>query len=197
MDPQNEAMTLLLREMCDGSVRAFDEFYGSYSPFILQVAIRLVGDKMEAEDICHEVFLEVLRRGKDYDPARGSIRAWLAVITRSRSLDRLRRKQRMLPMEDCRLFETGSSGEEQVISRIEREALRAAVNELPEAQRKAITGSYYTLRTQREMSEAWNVPIGTVKSWVRYGLSNLRKQMEKQGWGHPVEGGEEDGQIRL
>lgn len=197
MDPQNEAMTLLLREMCDGSVKAFDEFYGEYSTFIMQVAIRVVEDKMEAEDICHEVFLEVLRRGKDYDPGRGSIRAWLAVMTRSRSLDRLRRKQRMLPVEDCRFLGAAVSEEEQVISRIEREALRAAMEELPEAQRKAITGSYYTLQTQREMSEAWNVPIGTVKSWVRYGLANLRKQMEKQGWRRTGEGGEQDGRIRL
>ncbi|MCA1294395.1 RNA polymerase sigma factor [Paenibacillus sp. alder61] len=198
MDLQNDEMTLRLRQMCDGSVEAFDRFYEAYAPFVMQVAIRMVGERMEAEDVCHEVFLEALRRGKDYDPARGSIKAWLAVKTRSRCLDRLRRNQRVQPLEG-ELLPGGTpiSEEEQVISRLEKEALRSAVYALPEAQRKAILGSYYTLHTHKQMSEAWNVPIGTVKSWVRYGLANLRKQLEKQGWSHTPEGGGKDERFRL
>lgn len=195
MDLQNEEMTRQLREMCNGSVRAFDAFYACYSPFVMQVAGRLVGERMEAEDICHEVFLEVLRRGHDYDPSRGSIKAWLAVMTRSRSLDRLRRKARLKYPGDEALrrdaVDEDSSGENQVLSRLEREALRTAIYTLPETQKKAITGSYFALQTQREMADAWSVPIGTVKSWVRYGLNNLRKQLEKQGWGETLEGGNE------
>ncbi|MEF2967044.1 sigma-70 family RNA polymerase sigma factor [Paenibacillus sp. M1] len=196
MNPQNEEMTHYLREMCEGSVQAFDLFYSAYAPFIMQVALKLTGERMEAEDVCHEVFLEVLRKGKDYDPARGSIRAWLAVKTRSRCLDRLRRKQRIMPMADEALSGTDESGEDQALSRLERDALRAAVHTLPETQRKAILGSYFTLQTHREMSEAWNVPIGTVKSWVRYGLGNLRKQLEQQGWSGSTEGGKRHGQDR-
>ncbi|MDU5948801.1 MAG: RNA polymerase subunit sigma-24, partial [Paenibacillus macerans] len=85
--------------------------------------------------------------------------------------------------------EAGGSGEDEVLSRLEREAIRTAIYTLPESQKKAIMGSYYALQTQRQMSEAWSVPIGTVKSWVRYGLHNLRKQLEKQGWVDQLEGG--------
>ncbi|WP_334073717.1 MULTISPECIES: RNA polymerase sigma factor [Paenibacillus] len=158
----------------------------------------MVGERMEAEDVCHEVFLEALRRGTDYDPARCSIKAWLAVKMRSRCLDRLRRNQRVQPLEGE--FLPGGprvSEEDQVISRLEKEALRSAVYALPETQRKAILGSYYTLHTHKKMSEAWNVPIVTVKSWVRYGLANLRKQLEKQGWSHSPEGGGKDERFRL
>ncbi|CAM4340225.1 RNA polymerase sigma factor [Paenibacillus macerans] len=193
MDLQNEEMTRRLREMCGGSVQAFDAFYAEFSPFVMQVASRLVGERMEAEDVCHEVFIEVLRRGKDYDPARGSIKAWLAVMTRSRSLDRMRRKARLeYPGDEAlqrKTEEAGGSGEDEVLSRLEREAIRTAIYTLPESQKKAIMGSYYALQTQRQMSEAWSVPIGTVKSWVRYGLHNLRKQLEKQGWVDQLEGG--------
>lgn len=199
MDLQNEEMMRRLHEMCDGSVQAFDTFYACYSPFVMQVALRLVGDRMEAEDICHEVLLEVLRRGRDYDPARGSIKAWLAVITRSRSLDRLRRQSRLqLSGEEtwpCADDGLGADSEDAAISRLEREALRTAIFALPEPQKKAIMGSYFALRTQREMAEAWSVPLGTVKSWVRYGLSNLRKQLEKQGWGEQLEGGSEHERV--
>ncbi|GGA37491.1 RNA polymerase sigma factor [Paenibacillus physcomitrellae] len=193
MDLQNEEMTGLLREMCSGSVKAFDAFYAHYAPFVLQVALRLAGDRMEAEDICHEVFLEVLRKGVAYDKGRGSIKAWLAVLTRSRSIDRLRRQSRLqYPGDEALEAEAGGvsgSGEDEALSSLEREALQTAIYALPEPQKKAIMGSYYSLQTQREMSEAWNVPIGTVKSWVRYGLGNLRRQMEKQGWGDQLEGG--------
>lgn len=192
MDLQNEEMMRCLHEMCGGSVQAFDTFYACYSPFVMQVALRLVGERMEAEDICHEVFLEVLRRGRDYDPERGSIRAWLAVITRSRSLDRLRRQARVqLSGDEVFPYEAaaGAASEEVALSGLEREALRTAIFTLPEPQKKAIMGSYFALQTQREMAEAWSVPIGTVKSWVRYGLNNLRKQLEQQGWGEQPEGG--------
>ncbi|MGG6313914.1 RNA polymerase sigma factor [Paenibacillus macerans] len=195
MDLQNEEMTRRLHEMCEGSVQAFDAFYACYSPFVMQVAGRLAGERMEAEDVCHEVFLEVLRRGRDYDPSRGSIKAWLAVIARSRSLDRLRRQARLQYPGDEALerdaAEAEASGENEALSRLEREALRTAIYALPEPQKKAILGSYFALQTQREMAEAWSVPIGTVKSWVRYGLNNLRKQLEKQGWADSWEGGNE------
>ncbi|MEK5479175.1 sigma-70 family RNA polymerase sigma factor [Paenibacillus sp. FSL R5-0407] len=193
MDPHDEEMAISLREMCDGSVEAFDLFYSAYAPFIMQVALRLLGEKMEAEDICHEVFLEVLRRGKDYDPARGSIRAWLAVKTRSRCLDRLRRRQRVAPIAE-ELGKADPSGEDHILSRLEQEALRTAIHGLPDTQKKAIVGSYYSLQTQRQMAEAWNVPIGTVKSWIRYGLVNLRRQLEQQGWNGSSEGGKRHGQ---
>lgn len=193
MNLPNEEMTEQLQEMLRGSVQAFDVFYAYYSPFVMQVASRLVGERMEAEDVCHEVFLEVLRRGKDYDSKRGSIKAWLAVMTRSRCLDKLRREARMQYPGDEALERdaewTEDVAEEKIMSKMEREAIKSAIFTLPEPQKKAIVGSYYGMQTQREMAEAWSVPIGTVKSWVRYGLSNLRKQLEKQGWVEQQEGG--------
>lgn len=185
MDLLNEAMAKRLQDMCRGSSEAFDAFYCEYAPFVLRIAERIVGERMEAEDICHDVFLEVLRRGAEYDPARGSIRAWLAVMTRSRSLDRLRRKQRVRPLADREgeLPEQAAAGqEEEVLARLEGAALRAALNSLPAPQKRAVVASYFEYLTQAQMADTWKVPIGTVKSWIRYGVSNLRKQMYRAGW---------------
>lgn len=193
MDLQQEEMVLRLREMCEGSVPAFDLFYETYSPFVMQVAYRLVQDRMEAEDVCHEVFLEVLRRGKDYDASRGSIKSWLAVMTRSRSLDRMRRSKKVqVGIEQEWLGSAIGSVEEKVIASFEQEAVRRAACKLPESQKKAIIGAYFGYQSQREMAENWQVPIGTVKSWVRYGLSNMRKQLERHGWLNGMDGGKKD-----
>ncbi|CAM4229995.1 RNA polymerase sigma factor [Paenibacillus tarimensis] len=176
----------LLHAMCRGSVEAFELFYRRYAPLVLQIAGRMLDDRMEAEDLCHDIFMEVLRKGDRYSCDKGSIEAWLAVMTRSRALDRIRRGRKVvLEKEDgskLTLTSEASSGvmdalEEQVVIKLEQEAVREAMRELPVTQQKALTAIYYGNKTHRETSEEWNVPLGTVKSWVRYGLNNLRKRL--------------------
>jgi RNA polymerase sigma-70 factor (ECF subfamily) len=191
MNRHDDGMPEVLREMCGGSAEAFDRFYARYAPLVMQIAWRTLGERMEAEDVCHDVFIEVLRRGGTYDRARGSLEAWLAVMTRSRCMDRLRRSRRLQAggVEEERPADASDVPEERVVSQLQREAVRAALNTLPVNQRQAVVHSYFGAQTQREMSSAWNVPLGTVKSWIRYGLNNLRKQLEKQGWVRDMEDG--------
>lgn len=194
MDGTRDNMTAVLADMCSGSVEAFDRFYERFAPLVMHIALRLMEDRMEAEDLCHDVFLEVLRTGGRFDPSRGSIESWLAVLTRSRGLDRLRRAKRSVPRgaEELavRLMPAEPAApEEVVVGRLERAAVREAFTALPRKQRRALAAAYYVGKTQREMAEEWKVPLGTVKSWVRGGIANLRKQMEKQGWTGGREGG--------
>ncbi|REE89099.1 RNA polymerase sigma-70 factor (ECF subfamily) [Paenibacillus taihuensis] len=184
--PEDDCYTL--RSMCEGSVEAFELFYERYAPLVMKVALRVLHDRMEAEDVCHDVFLEVLRRGSSYDPRRGSITSWLAIMTRSRCLDRLRKTRRLVQTEQVELgAETEAPTEELVFSRLRKDALVDALQALPANQRTAVIGSYYGSQTHRELSEEWNMPLGTVKSLIRYGLNHLRKQMEKRGWAHDSE----------
>lgn len=175
----------LLQEIANQSVAAFEQFYERYASLVLHIATRTVGDRMEAEDICHDVFLEVWKKADQYDPERGSVEAWLAVKTRTRSLDRLRRKQRWIPSAEQPQPEPLSavkSTEESVFARLEREALRSALNNIPASQASALHGMYYEEQSQRELSERMNRPLGTVKSLIRYGLANIRKQLSQLGW---------------
>ncbi|MFB9326552.1 RNA polymerase sigma factor [Paenibacillus aurantiacus] len=183
MDHPTDDMREVLLAMCDGSTCAFETFYERFAPLVMKIALRVTGDRMEAEDVCHDVFLEVLRRGRAYDPSRGSIAAWLAVMARSRSLDRMRRRQRLVQAEAEELERAAEAEptEEAVLTRLQKEELLEALRALPDNQRTAVVGSYFGARTQREMSAQWNVPLGTVKSWVRYGLNHLRRQLEKRG----------------
>lgn len=188
-------MAGVLQEMCAGSLEAFDLFYCRYAPLVLRIARRLLEDRMEAEDLCHDVFLEALRKGSRYEPSKGSVEAWLAVMTRSRCMDRLRRRGKVTVADlDGERQQSAvrdvSTPEERVLGRLERKAVREALEELPAAQRRAVVTAYYGDQSQREMAEQWQVPLGTVKSWVRYGLNNLRKGLAKKGWADAEQGRE-------
>jgi len=195
LDRRGDDMAAVLEAMCAGSVEAFDRFYERYAPLVMQIALRMMEDRMEAEDLCHDVFLEVLRSGRKFDRSRGSIESWLAVLTRSRALDRRRRARRALQgsthASGARIpeIETAAAPEDLVVLRFQRAAVREAFAALPSRQRRALANAFYSEKTQRELADEWNVPLGTVKSWIRGGLANLRKQMAVRGWIAGGEGG--------
>lgn len=184
----------LLGSMIDGSLDAFDEFYEKYMPLVFHIAQKMLGERMEAEDVCHEVFIEVIKKGQEYDPRRGSIESWLAVKTRSRCLDHLRKKRQVLE-EDMERVQSkqahwADTTEDLVFSRIAGQALQQAMSRIPSSQREALFGMYYESLTHRELSERIGRPLGTVKSLIRYGLHNIRKQLTQFGW-KDGSGGEE------
>lgn len=172
---------LLLDAMREGSAEAFDRFYERYMPLVYRIAYRMTGDRMEAEDLCHDVFLEAFDKARQFDPARGSLESWLAVRTKCRALDRLRRTSRVrteeAPEERLGDARQENTTEERVLGRLDRETLLNALERIPASQRTAVYGMYYEMRTQKELSESMARPLGTIKSLVRYGLNNLRKQL--------------------
>jgi RNA polymerase sigma-70 factor (ECF subfamily) len=134
--------------------------------------------------------LEVYRRPAGYDPSRGSIKAWLAIKTKSRSLDRLRKQQRVVVAEpkENRLpvfMNPALSTEETVLSKVEREVLERAMERIPGAQKQALSEKFFDSRTQKEIAVSMERPVGTVKSLIRYGIRNVRKQLRQLGWSDP------------
>jgi len=178
----------LLSAIREGSIEAFNELYYQYVPLVMHIALHIVQDRMEAEEICHDIFLEILRRSEQFDKSRGSLEAWIAVIARSRSMDAMRKKQRraaVVKMEQLNgedVTVTAATPETITLCKLDREVLQEALAELPVTQKNAIYAAYYQEKTQSEMATDWKVPLGTVKSWVRYGIGNLKKQLEKRGW---------------
>lgn len=186
--PDQLSSSELLLAIREGSIEAFNELYRQYVPLVMHIALHIVQDRMEAEEICHDVFLEVLRKSAKYDSSRGSLDAWIAVIARSRSMDMLRKKQRRaaseMEIEEQGVYASAASvtPETAALRTLDRETLQEALAELPITQQKAIYAAYYEEKTQKEMAMDWKVPLGTVKSWVRYGIGNMRKQLERRGW---------------
>jgi RNA polymerase sigma factor (sigma-70 family) len=173
----------LLKQIENGSRKAFDQFYESHISFILQIAIQIIGDQSEAEDVCHDIFLEVYQKPEQYKAEKGSVKAWLAVKTRSRCLDRLRKKKPVLldKLENM-LGKKEIDAEFYVLTQLERETILEALKHIPNEQQKVIYSAYFEGRKQNEMASMMNRPIGTIKSLVRYGLNNLRKQKILLNW---------------
>lgn len=173
----------LLHFMKKGSKTAFDEFYETYASFVLHIANQILGDENEAEDVAQEIFLMMYERPDRYHPKRGSVKAFLAVLTKNLAIDRLRKKKPILVQKLEQLdTETEVKTELSVLLQIEQELIYEALKQIPKKQRKVIYGAYYEELTQREMAKTYQKPLGTIKSLIRYGLQNLRKQKDLMNW---------------
>lgn len=173
----------LLKQIEKGSNKAFDQFYETYISFVLHIAIGMLHDRKEAEDVCHDIFLDIYLKPKQYKAAKGSVKAWLAVKTRNRCIDHLRKRKPVL-INKLENLETrhAAKAELHVLAHLEKEIVLEALAHLPEKQREAIYGMYFEGKTQREMAKRLNRPLGTIKSSIRYGLENLRKQKNLLDW---------------
>lgn len=179
-DNQSE---MLMQQIMAGSEKAFNQFYETYISFVFQIAIKLLQDQVEAEDICHDIFIDVYQNPSAYNKSKGSIKAWLAVKTRSRCIDKLRKKKPILINKlDYLETERDIKAELHVLKRIETDILLEALKHIPKKQREVIYGMYFERKTQHELAILLNRPIGTIKSLVRYGLNNLRKQKVLLDW---------------
>lgn len=175
----------LLKDIAAGSRQAFDIFYEKYISFVYQIAFSIVHNHTEAEDICHDVFLEVYQKARQYSEEKGSIKAWLAVKTKSRSLDRLRKNKPLLihrleNLSESKKMEPGA--DLQFLHSLEKHVIVEALKAIPIEQREAIIRSYYNGETHNEIAMTMKKPLGSVKSLIRYGLNNLRKQKALMQW---------------
>jgi len=187
----NQRQVQLLNEIRNGRRESFDSFYEEHIRFVLNIALAMVKDQAEAEDVCHEVFLEVFQKSAQYTPERGSVKAWLAVKTRSRALDRLRKKK-PIPADIKGEFEIGREevgADVQVFQNLEKNAVRDALSHIPTDQREAIYRSYFQDESHKEIAAKMHKPLGSVKSLIRYGLNNLRKQKSILQWSKLSGGG--------
>jgi RNA polymerase sigma-70 factor, ECF subfamily len=172
MDEDAELVIALSR----GDRSALAALYDKYASFLMSLAMRVVRDRREAEDLLHDVFLEAWRSAVDYDPSRGRVRTWLAVRMRSRALDR---------QKSARV--SRRAGDESVLERVESEGaandierspdqqrVRTALGELSADQRQIVELAYFDGLSCSEIANQIAVPIGTVKSRMAAAMARLR-----------------------
>lgn len=152
--------------------------YDRYAGLVYGLAARILGASAEAEDLTQEVFLTLCTKC-EYDPARGSLSAFLVTLTRSRAIDKLRARTRKTRFVrhwgDAVVPDApGASPLEELSLAESSERVRAALATLPESQRRVLEMSYYRGLTQTEIAEELTAPLGTVKTWTRKGLLRLR-----------------------
>lgn len=167
----------LLAKVAAGSQEALGQLYDRFAPRMLGLAWRILGTRRDAEDLLHDVFLEIWRRDADYDPERGEVATWLLLRTRSRAIDRLRASGARWQSAEWLDGLVGPSRDDPVLEP-ERAQLRCALRRLPESQAEALVLAYFGGLTCREIAERQGVPLGTVKSRMAAAIARLRTELE-------------------
>lgn len=166
----------LLNRVSHGDAQALGEFYDLFAGLVNGLALRILRDRSDAEDVVQEVFVQAWRQAARFDAARGTPEAWICTITRSRALDRLRR--RAVRREDS-TDEPPASG---TAPRAEEAlAVRAALGTLSADQRLALELAYYEGLSQSEIAERLGQPLGTVKTRIRTAMLRLRGVLQPLG----------------
>ena len=162
----------LVLAMARGDQTALAELYDRYAFLLLGIAIRIVKDRREAEDLLHDVFLEVWRSAKDFDPKRGRVRTWLTIRMRSRALDLQKSARVSRNAGDDGLDYLADDADASHAP--DHARLREVLGELPADQREVIELAYFQGLTCSEIAKRVAIPIGTVKSRVAAAMDKLR-----------------------
>jgi RNA polymerase sigma-70 factor (ECF subfamily) len=173
VEPALEDIGLRLHE---GQPEALEECYRVLGPLVTSYLARYVPHP-DIEDVLQRVFYELWRARERFDPSL-SLRAWVLAIARKRAIDQLRkRRDVVVPIEAMREI-SGDDGREVAERLVWADEVRAALDQLPETQRHVLELAYFDGYTQREISLALDVPLGTVKTRTSRGLQRLAGLLE-------------------
>jgi RNA polymerase sigma-70 factor (ECF subfamily) len=170
----------LIQRMASKEADALDVFYTRYNRVAFSLVLRIVGNREDAEDVLSDVFWQAWRQAARYDPSRGKPIAWLLTIARTRAVDRLRSRGRSPQMaggaEESDPPAAPAEPDPLVLSDM-RNAVREALQTLPEQQRMALEMAYFEGMTHTEIAAALGHPLGTVKDRIRTGMQHLKKRL--------------------
>lgn len=172
----------LIEAIIAGERYAMARAYDLFSKPLYGLAMRLLKNREEAEDIVHDVFIHLRDHAEDFDARRGGLFPWLLMITRSRVVDRIRKTRRRAELvaeaapADLGWDEGASEPPPAAAEGAERAVtVRQALQELTQEDRKALELAYFTGLSQPEIAERLQEPLGTVKSRIRRSLLKLRE----------------------
>jgi RNA polymerase sigma-70 factor, ECF subfamily len=173
------SLSALLARSALGDRGAFSELYRLTSPKLFSVALRIVRSRDLAEEAVQEAFINVWRRAGDYREDKGLPLPWLVAIVRNRALDLLRGGPKERPLDEDAEVEDWASDDltpfERLAASREAKALAGCLERLRPEQRQAIALAYYRGLAHEELAGHMGQPLGTIKSWIRRGLEQLKR----------------------
>lgn len=183
-DDRRDAQRQLLAAMARGDKNALASLYDQLSGPLYSLALRMLGDAGEAQDLIQDIFLQVWRTAATYEPGRGSVFSWMTTLTRNRAIDRIRMRKRrseLLANAAPELQPSALGGDadsaKSLWLREKSEAVRAALADLAPDQQQAIELAYFSGLTQQEIATKLSEPLGTIKARIRRGLLRLKDRL--------------------
>jgi RNA polymerase sigma factor (sigma-70 family) len=181
-DRQRRArLDAMLAQVAKGDQKAFAELYQSTSSRVFGVILRMMHDRGEAEDILQEVYATAWRRADSFDPARGSAITWLITLGRNRTIDRMRqRREELLGGDDApEVADDAPTPAAAAEASEERRRLEHCLDRLEPQHGRAVREAFFTGVTYSELAKKLAVPLGTMKSWIRRSLMQLKTCLEQ------------------
>ncbi len=168
-----------LEEIAQGHAEALAKLYRETVPILNGMALRLLGNPADAEEVVLEVYEQVWRSAAGYDSSRSRVLWWLSMLTRSRALDRLRTTRRRAaveePVAEALDFESpGPLPEATVLDSERSQLVRTAIAGLSPDQRQAVELAFFSELSHSEIAEKLDIPLGTIKTRIRTALRRLR-----------------------
>jgi RNA polymerase sigma-70 factor, ECF subfamily len=178
LDANRSLIAAALARIPDGDRAALQTVYRLTSAKLFGTALRILGERSEAEDVLQEVYVTVWRKAADFDPARASPMTWLIAIARNRAIDRLRAtrtSRRMEPLDATADLADASPLADDALEAAQSQArLYDCLDALADHERTALRGAFFDGNTYDELAERMKVPLGTMKSWIRRAMIKLK-----------------------
>jgi RNA polymerase sigma-70 factor (ECF subfamily) len=174
----------IARDLRQGRRSGLDSAYAAYGGSVLGYLQGALGDRGAAEDVCQQVFLEVWRRGKQYDAERGSLFTWVMTIARSRAIDYLRKRvpeprDTSDPASPQAQLESPAAQRE-LDELLDRWRVAALLDRIPREEADLMRMRFYEDLSQTEISERTGIALGTVKMRMVKALTRLRELIEAE-----------------
>ena len=177
-----DELNRLLQQVGRNDQKAFAELYKRTSSKLFGVCLRMLHDRSEAEEVLQETYTTVWRRAAGFDSAKASAITWLVTLSRNKAIDRLRQHREELLDDPSKLNETvdeqptPAAGAE---TSQEYQRLQRCLDELEPQQQKSVREAFFTGATYNELAARCKVPLGTMKSWIRRSLMQLRTCLDQ------------------
>ncbi len=171
----------LLRAVASGDRVAFERLYQAASPRLFGICMRVLGNRDDAEDVLQEVFVSIWHKAGQFDNSRASAMPWLAMIARNRAIDRLRQRPEIAhaPIEEQpELADHGPSPATINEQWQDNARLGECLEQLESDRRRLLRQAFFDGLTYDELARRIGSPLGTVKSWIRRSLLQLRACLE-------------------
>lgn len=174
----------LIKRVANGDQTAFAVLYDRLSPILYSVALRMMNDASEAEDVLQDGFVYIWQRAGTFDPNRGGPISWTILIVRNKAIDRLRVRLRGERLQELVSVSSELAADKDDQSALEpflrerRVQVKSALATLPDEQREALHLAFFSGLTHQQIAEKIAAPLGTIKARIRRGLLQLRQLLQ-------------------
>lgn len=182
MDVTADPVADLLARAASGDQRAFGPLYSATSAKLFGVLLRILGDRAEAEDALQDVFTRVWTNAGRYDPSKGRGMTWLITIARNRGIDRLRARATQPEgggVDPDTVGDGRGGAEEKLLAKANLGQLADCLGRQPPDKASALKGAYISGDSYAALAARFDVPLNTMRTWLRRGLLQLRECMDQ------------------